>query len=374
MKRISPDTFWTTLTAITFGLLLPCLIATKRELKNKKKIINLTIASLVASLIIPNPITPFFWISALLLSIFSRRKELDQFDAIYAGVSTQIKKEEVSEEIRGQRFSWAKNSLDATREWFHYHFSVRREIRDTTALLNYEVQLIDKMKKEKKAFTDIVQAVTPKITSASTDMNILEFYGCALIEVRKGARVTHRESTYSGSYGGGSVRMGPVSVGGGRSRGYSSSTSISYPAPDELTLIDKGKFLLTTSGVSVIGSKFTKSTDFKKMVDFQTSGRQILFAPKTGTKVWIIEFPKLWQAIIVRDFLYTAFANLQSSPNSKLSAINSASADVMKENFKLTLAEIDFSIDESKEKLQEYREILENFQELYPNRVHRFDV
>ncbi|MCX6448791.1 MAG: hypothetical protein NTV18_06620 [Actinobacteria bacterium] len=230
------------------------------------------------------------------------------------------------------------------------------------------------MKEEKKAFTDIVQAVTPKITSASTDMNILEFYGCALIEVRKGARVTHRESTYSGSYGGGSVRMGPVSVGGGRSRGYSSSTSISYPAPDELTLIDKGKFLLTTSGVSVIGSKFTKSTDFKKMVDFQTSGRQILFAPKTGTKVWIIEFPKLWQAIIVRDFLYTAFANLQSSPNSKMSAINSASADVMKENFKLTLAEIDFSIDESKEKLQEYREILENFQELYPNRVHRFDV
>ena len=57
-----------------------------------------------------------------------------------------------------------------------------------------------------------------------------------------------------------------------------------------------------------------------------------------------------------------------------MSAINSASADVMKENFQLTLAEIDFSIDESKEKLQEYREILENFQELYPNRVHRFDV
>jgi hypothetical protein len=374
MKRIPSHAFWMSLTAITFGLLVPCLIATKRELKSKRKIITLTITSLIVSLIIPNPITPIGWLSALLFAIFLPQKETSRQENFKAANTNQINKVEVIEEIRSEKFAWVKNGVEATREWFYYHSTVRREIRDTTALLNYEVQLIDKMKEEKKAFTDIVQAITPKITAASTDMNILEFYGCALIEVRKGARVSHRESTYSGSYGGGSVRLGPVSVGGGRSRGYSSSTSISYPAPDELTLIDKGKFLLTTSGVSVIGSKFTKSTDFKKMVDFQTSGRQILFAPKTGTKVWIIEFPKLWQAIIVRDFLYTAFANLQSSPNSKMSAINSASADVMKENFKLTLAEIDFSIDESKEKLQEYREILENFQELYPNRVHRFDV
>ncbi|MCX6448792.1 MAG: hypothetical protein NTV18_06625 [Actinobacteria bacterium] len=72
--RISPDAFWMTLTAITFGLLVPCLIATKRELKSKKKIFILTIASLVVSLIIPNPITPIAWISALLLSIFLRQK------------------------------------------------------------------------------------------------------------------------------------------------------------------------------------------------------------------------------------------------------------------------------------------------------------
>jgi len=374
LKRISPDTFWIVLTAISFGLLIPCLIATKRNLKAKKKIFTLTIASLITSLIIPNPITLFVWLGALLFSIFSRQKEIAGSNAFETVVPVQPSKAEETEVISGKRFSSIKNGLEVTREWFHYNFTVRREIRETTLLLNYESQLINRMTEEKAAFTDLVKVITPKINNANSEMSILEFYGCGLIEVRKGARVTHRESTYSGSYGGGSLRMGPVSVGGGRSSGYSSSTSISYPAPDELTLIDHGKFLLTTSGVSVVGSKFTKSTDFKKMIDFQTSGRQILFAPKTGTKVWIIEFPKLWQAIIVRDFLYTAFSSLQDNPNSKMSAINSDNADIMKENFKLTLAEIDYSINESEEKLQEYREVLKNFQELYPNKVHRFDV
>jgi len=374
LKRISPDTFWIVLTSFTFGLLIPCLIATKRNIKAKRKIFIITFASLITSLIIPNPITPLIWLGALLFSIFSKQKEIAGSDAFDTVVPVQTSKAEETEAISGERFSSLKNGLEITREWFHYNLTVRREIRDTTLLLNYESQLINRMNEEKTAFTDLVKAITPKINNASNEMNILEFYGCGLIEVRKGARVTHRESTYSGSYGGGSVRMGPVSVGGGRSRGYSSSTSVSYPAPDELTLIDHGKFLLTTSGVSVVGSKFTKSTDYKKMIDFQTSGRQILFAPKTGTKVWIIEFPKLWQAIIVRDFLYTAFASLENSPNSKIAAINSANADIMKENFKLTLAEIDYSINESKEKLQEFKKILKNFQELYPNRVHHFDV
>jgi len=377
-KKISPDAFWIALTAITFGLLTPCLIASKRNLKAKQNIFKATIGSLIISIIIPNPFFSVIWLGALLFSIFLKEKEEISPSSIATETPAPIEEieevlEEEVEKHSAERFSWLRNSLEATREWFHYNFTVRREIRETTGLLNYEVQLVDKMKEEKKAFTELVEAITPKIANAIQDMTILEFYGCGLIEVRKGARVTHRESTYSGSYGGGSVRMGPVSVGGGRSGGSSSSTSISYPAPDELTLIDQGKFLLTTSGVSVVGSKFTKSTDYKKLVDFQTNGRQILFAPKTGTKVWIIEFSKLWQAIIVRDFLYTAFASLEMNPNSKIPSINSSTADLMKENFKLTLAEIDYSIKESKEKMQEYRTTLKNFERLYPNKVSHFD-
>jgi len=131
---------------------------------------------------------------------------------------------------------------------------------------------------------------------ADSEKTLFEVGSCSLIEVRKGARVTHRESSYSGSSSGGSIGVGRVRVGGSSSSGYSSSTSISYPAPDILQTIDKGQFIFTNKKVSFIGSMFTKTVPFLKIVDYQSSTLQTLIAPATGSKVWICEFPRIeWQ-------------------------------------------------------------------------------
>jgi hypothetical protein len=148
----------------------------------------------------------------------------------------------------------------------------------------------------------VLDALPDEILRTTAQQRLLECPDVELVESRKGARVTERSGYSTGrSYSG--VRVGPVYVGGssGSRRG---STTVSYPAPDELTLIDRGVVSVTTRSISFVGSQFTRTTEFAKLAAIERRARQILIAPATATKVHILGFPSEEEAFLAEVFLF----------------------------------------------------------------------
>jgi hypothetical protein len=145
----------------------------------------------------------------------------------------------------------------------------------------------------------------PEVPAGSAiRQDLLDISGVELIESRKGARVTERTGYSTGrTYSG--VRVGRVYV-GGASGSRSSSTTVSRPAPDQLTLIDRGDVTIAAHRVSFVGRQFTRTTDYGKMVGFEREGRQIMIAPANASKVHILAFESAAEAFVVAAILTTA--------------------------------------------------------------------
>ena len=132
------------------------------------------------------------------------------------------------------------------------------------------------------------------------EQDILVLDGCALIEQRKGARVSVREtrttSTGTRSSSSAGVRVGGVYFGGSSGTTHRTSSSrgmtISLPAPDLLTRIDTGAVRLTTRRIAFLGTMFTRNTTFQTLLGWTTDDRtSLLIAPSNRSKTWIIETP-----------------------------------------------------------------------------------
>lgn len=166
-------------------------------------------------------------------------------------------------------------------------------LKDYRALLDFSEQCLR-----------LFDLMISESSGAATERSLVEFSGVELVESRKGARITERSSYSSGrSYSG--VRVGPIYV-GGSSGAARASTTISHAAPDELTLIDSGGVLVTTRAISFVGSQFTRTTEFRKVVDSERRGRQILIAPSNASKVYILGFESEVESFLVFVLLWSA--------------------------------------------------------------------
>lgn len=132
------------------------------------------------------------------------------------------------------------------------------------------------------------------------EQDILVVHDCTLIEQRKGARVTVREtttrSTGTWSSSSASFRLAGVRLGGSSGTSSRTSTSrgvtVSLPAPDLLTSIDTGVVKLTTRRIAFIGDMFTRNTPYPRILGFATDDRRsLLIAPTDRTRTWIVETP-----------------------------------------------------------------------------------
>ena len=139
-------------------------------------------------------------------------------------------------------------------------------------------------------FEDNVRQVEPRQLSRSTETEIIRATNCTLIEVRKGARVSVRNTSHSSSGSSSSARLGGLSVGGSSRHGSSTSTSVNFPAPDQLQRIDTGTAIISTTRISFAGTKFSRSTPFTKIVLIESEGSSLLIASSTSSKVWICKF------------------------------------------------------------------------------------
>jgi len=259
-------------------------------------------------------------------------------------------------------------------QWFHYKSKVAPQVKILVASLQNELLYQENLITTRDRFKDRILTINPDALGSSAERVIFETSGCGLIEVRKGARVTHRESSYSGSSSGGSVRIGRVSVGGGSSSGSSSSTSISYPAPDELTMIDDGgRFIITNLKVSYAGGMFTKTTDFKKIVDFRYRGRQLLIAPRTGSKVWITQFALLEELWIAAALVGVAHEMDEKRLDAKAVNEYGDAATAVKFAFERKLVEVQVAYEDSVEEIKSFRQTHAQYIEMYPTKVKKLD-
>ena len=255
-------------------------------------------------------------------------------------------------------------------QWVKFKRLYKQQISVTERSFVNAYQLYVGLQNAYHGFKDEVSRIDLSTSNSASEQNIFSISGCSLIEVRKGARVTHRESSYSGSSSSGSVRVGRVRVGGGSSGGSSSSTSISYPAPDELTRVDRGSFLVTNLRVSFAGSMFTKSAEFKKIAEYRAKSRQVLIAPRSGSKVWIVEFPSVAEAWTAKLLLETALATTQKRLDEKGESIYGDITGELKGNFNRTVAEIELAIQESEDELQIFRDVWGELLSKYPGRLN----
>lgn len=425
------NVFWLLLAIASFGLFAPSFLAFKKCLKAAKWIAMLTFLSLIVSALIDTAYALLgIWLVALLLSIFLKstvekkvkqpkvkataedkaeaKKEAEANTEALAEAKEEAEakaraKAEAEAVAKTEALAKAKEKAEAKAEaeakaiekiesrekkkeekipstklsfgqWLHYKSKVAPQVKMLVATLKNELTYQENLIYTRDRFKDLILSINPDALGSAAERTIFETSGCGLIEVRKGARVTHRESSYSGSSSGGSVRVGRVSVGGGSSSGSSSSTSISYPAPDELTMIDDGgRFIITNLKVSYSGSMFTKTTDFKKIVDFQYNGRQLLIAPRTGSKVWIIQFELLEELWIAATLVGVAHEMDDKRLDAKVVTEYGDAATAVKFAFERKLFEVQLAYEESVKEIKLLRQRHADFMKLFPTKVKNLD-
>jgi ribosomal protein L7/L12 len=290
-----------------------------------------------------------------------RKVESARFEKVHGFASSSMNLQVVSGQGK-QKMTFS--------QWVKFKRLYKQQISVTERSFVNAYQLYVGLLNAYNGFKDEVSRIDLSTSNSASEQNIFSISGCSLIEVRKGARVTHRESSYSGSSTGGSVRVGRVRVGGGSSGGSSSSTSISYPAPDELTRVDRGNFLVTNLRVSYAGSMFTKSAEFKKIAEYRAKSRQVLIAPRSGSKVWIVEFPSVAEAWTAKLLLETALATPQKRLDEKAESIYGDITGELKGNFNRSIAEIELAIQESEDELQIFRDVWGELLSQYPGRLN----
>jgi hypothetical protein len=203
----------------------------------------------------------------------------------------------------------------------------------------------------------------------ASEKTLLVVDDCRLIEVRKGARVSYRESTYSSNSHFGSVRVGSTRVGAGSSGGSSSSRSVSYPAPDELQEIDYGKLIVTSRKISFVGGKFTKTTDYKKLIDSVLDGYQILIAPSSGSKVWICEFPTVAHQWIVALILAAASESETRTLDADTKSNYGGAKETLRALSKLQVRELELAVEYFGGEISRLGELYSVYQDAYGAKV-----
>lgn len=136
--------------------------------------------------------------------------------------------------------------------------------------------------------------------------NLFQLENCVLLETRKGVRVVTRQSQSSRSGGGigGGVRIGGIGVGGGSYSGSSSSSSTTtyFPAPDELTEIESGQFIVRKDIMIFVGEQFNRQIVLSKLVHFAFDTENLLLqiVPPNKEKNFYIRFSRLSDLMAVR--------------------------------------------------------------------------
>lgn len=144
------------------------------------------------------------------------------------------------------------------------------------------------------AFEKFMENITKLNSEIPPRFNIISFDNVKLAESREGTRVTHTSGTYKGRTSGNivSVRMGRFGFADSEAttKGRTKSTSISGPAPEEITVIDVGKVILESSLIAFAGEKYTRSALYSDIINWRSTEKSISISVLGGEKNWDLVF------------------------------------------------------------------------------------
>jgi hypothetical protein len=143
--------------------------------------------------------------------------------------------------------------------------------------------------------------------SAATDNEEQLFVaeGVALVEPRKGQSITQSTSRNSGRPFIG-VPVGGVFL-GASGRSSSTSTSVSTPAVDELTLVEEGgRLIASTQGIAYVGEMFNRKADYSAIIDWTGEGFQLRVSASNKGTNWIVIFTRPGDMWVVGALLEAA--------------------------------------------------------------------
>ena len=163
----------------------------------------------------------------------------------------------------------------------------------------YQMRLAEEM-----AYYQTLLSNFPDFNAATdNEEQLLIIEGVALVEPRKGPRVTESTSRSSGRPFIG-MPIGGVFV-GASGRSSSKSTSVSTQGADELTLVEAdGRFIASTQGIAYVGEMFNRKADYSAIIDWTGEGFQLRISASNKGTNWIVIFSRpadMWAAGTLLD-------------------------------------------------------------------------
>lgn len=210
----------------------------------------------------------------------------------------------------------------------------------------------------------------PKIEfSTDTDAEITLYTSddCTLAEPRKGPTVTERE-TSTGIRPFVGTKVGPFLVGGAGPQ-KSHSTSVTTKGEDVVTEVDSGHVVVTTRGVSFVGDKYTRHSEFKTIIANEGDGNRLTISDSKRTTVWTIIFPDDASMWIVAALIDAA----TSLSERRLDTSGKATVEDVKktidENQKAILKQLTDAYQDAYEQFEAVNDQLREYHRVYPNQV-----
>lgn len=164
---------------------------------------------------------------------------------------------------------------------------------------NYQTRLTEEM----THFQTLLDSFPDFNAVTDNEEQFLVIEGVALVEPRKGPRVTESTSRSAGRPFIG-IPVGGVFL-GASGRSSSKSRSVSTQGPDELTLIESnGRFIASTQGIAYVGEMFNRKADYSAIIDWTGEGFQLRISASGKGTNWIVIFSRpadMWAAGTLLD-------------------------------------------------------------------------
>ena len=199
------------------------------------------------------------------------------------------------------------------------------------------------------------------------EINLFTSEDCILSEPRKGPSVTERD-TRTGIRPFVGTKVGPFFVGGAGPQ-KSHSTSVTTPGQDVVQPVDQGQVVVTTRGISFVGEKYTRHSDFKTIIANDGEHSQLTIADSKKSTNWTIIFSDIAHMWISAALIDAASSlserKLDTSGKATFNEIQQAIAtqrDGFAEQLKTAYQEAYEQFEFANDQLREYHRV-------YPNQV-----
>ena len=182
-------------------------------------------------------------------------------------------------------------------------------------------KLLSYVENSVESFSESLEILKDAEADIAQNKVLLTIIGVELHELRKGTAVATTTGTIDAKMRSGTIGLSGKHIGiaatSGALRGKTKSTTITPPAPESLQRVDFGKILVRPDVIAFVGSKYSKSIEYKDVLDWVSNDTsnpftsQLTLSVKGAGEVIVFQ---LWLESEA-DFLSKLLGEVTSSKN-----------------------------------------------------------